>query len=160
MIGDIRAALALIVKDVVGQTRIDQINADLCRRAFDAWGRDPQINILGGERRVRLPIFSFAPRRRDSSPFPYRAFTQALSDRFGIQARGGCSCAGPYVHRLLNIDEGVSNALRQQILSGDESEKPGFVRLNFSYLMSDDTVSFILGAIPALIHEMDQDTAA
>lgn len=160
VIGDIRAALAFIAKDVVGQDRITDINRTLRDRAFEAWADDPQINLLGADYRDRLPIFSFAPRRKDGSFFNYAVFTRALSDRFGIQARGGCSCAGPYVHRLLGIDNLQSNQLRAQILSGDESNKPGFVRLNFSYLMSEKTVSFILEAIPALIHQLDHECAA
>jgi hypothetical protein len=70
-----------------------------------------------------------------------------LSDRFGIQARGGCACAGPYVHRLLSIDEDQSEAIRKAILSGDEIMKPGFIRLNFSVLLSDDKVGFILDSV-------------
>jgi len=77
-------------------------------------------------------------------------FTRALSDLYGIQARGGCACAGPYVHRLLQIDDAWSARLRAEILSGDESHKPGFVRLNLSVLMSDEKVGFILNAVKDL----------
>ena len=73
-----------------------------------------------------------------------------LSDRFGIQARGGCACAGPYVHRLLSIDQQHSEQLRQAILSGDEMMKPGFTRLNFSVLLTDEKVDFILTAVAQL----------
>jgi selenocysteine lyase/cysteine desulfurase len=73
--------------------------------------------------------------------------TRMLSDRFGIQARGGCACAGPYVHRLLSIDEEQSEEIRQAILSGDEIKKPGFIRLNFSVLLPAEKVQFILDAV-------------
>jgi selenocysteine lyase/cysteine desulfurase len=73
-----------------------------------------------------------------------------LSDRFGIQARGGCACAGPYVHRLLGIDDEQSEAMRQAILAGDEIKKPGFTRLNFSVLLTDEKVEFILASVAQL----------
>jgi selenocysteine lyase/cysteine desulfurase len=73
-----------------------------------------------------------------------------LSDRFGIQARGGCACAGPYVHRLLSIDDDRSEAIRQAILAGDELSKPGFTRLNFSVLLTDEKVDYILGSVAQL----------
>ena len=73
-----------------------------------------------------------------------------LSDQFGIQARGGCACAGPYVHHLLNIDAATSDNLRAEILSGEEVEKPGFVRSNFSYLASDEEVDFIIRSVTEL----------
>lgn len=87
-----------------------------------------------------------------------------LSDRFGIQARGGCACAGPYVHRLLSIDEEQSEAIHQSILSGDEIRKPGFIRLNFSVLLADEKVQFILDAVariatdaPSFVDHYDVD---
>ena len=73
-----------------------------------------------------------------------------LSDRFGIQTRGGCACAGPYVHRLLHIDDAESRALRQVIAEGDEIRKPGFTRLNFSVLLPDDKVNFIIESVAQL----------
>ncbi|MCP1169869.1 aminotransferase, partial [Limimaricola sp. ASW11-118] len=69
---------------------------------------------------------------------------------FGVQARGGCACAGPYVHRLLGIDAAASAALRARILSGEELAKPGFVRCNLSPMMSEDEIDAVLGAITAL----------
>ncbi len=76
--------------------------------------------------------------------------TRMLSDRFGIQARGGCACAGPYVHRLLSIDAQQSEQMRQAILAGDEIKKPGFTRLNFSVLLSDEKVKFIPDSVAKL----------
>jgi len=76
-----------------------------------------------------------------------------LSDRFGIQARGGCACAGPYVHRLLSIDPDTSERIRQAILNGDEIEKPGFTRLNLSVLLSHENVRFILESVAQLAQD-------
>ena len=73
-----------------------------------------------------------------------------LSDVYGIQARGGCACAGPYAHRLLGIGREESAALREGILSGEELKKPGWTRLNFSVLMTDAKVEKIISAVKAL----------
>ncbi len=151
VIGDIRAALAFIVKDVIGQDYITKRNTALVARAFAAWQDHPQIELLAANRPNRVPVLSFVPRTAQGHRIDYQTFTRDLSDHFGIQARGGCSCAGPYVHALLQIDDTWSQSIRTGILAGDTSEKPGFVRLNLSYLMSDETVDFILSAIPALL---------
>ena len=148
ILGDIRAALALIVKDVIGQEVIEARNRDLAARALAAWAADPNLGLLAPQHRHRLPIFSFVP-RADLGVDP-AAFTNALSQVYGIQARGGCACAGPYAHRLLGIDPARSAQIRESILAGRGADKPGFVRLNFSVLMTDDTVTYILEAVPRL----------
>ena len=153
VIGDIRAALAMIVKEVIGEERIAARNHALTQRAFEAWRDVPGIDLLAPKQTERLPFLSFVPRDADGRTIDHRAFTRALSERFGIQARGGCACAGPYVHRLLQIGDTQSEALREEILAGDESHKPGFVRLNLSVLMEDETVETILAAVVALVSE-------
>ncbi|MDG1738478.1 MAG: aminotransferase class V-fold PLP-dependent enzyme [Paracoccaceae bacterium] len=150
IIGDIRAALVMIVKDALGQEFITRRNVELTQKTVDVWGNCPSIKLLGGSRSDRLPIFSFIVDLPDGSLFDFQSFTRDLSNRYGIQARGGCACAGPYVHRLLDISEELSDRLRLEILSGDESRKPGFVRLNLSVLMSDETVQFILESVKEL----------
>ncbi len=147
VVGDIRAALAFIVKDAIGAEVMAKRNRELAERAFDAWKDIPQIEILGLSEPERLPIFSFRVKNGKGGYVHQQLVTRMLSDRFGIQARGGCACAGPYVHRLLSIDEEQSEAIRQAILSGDEISKPGFIRLNFSVLLSEEKVQFILDAV-------------
>ena len=151
VIGDIRAALVFIIKDVMGEAEIAARNKRLTERAFAAWGDIDGIDILAPEQQDRLPFLSFVPRDGTGRRMDHRVFTRALSERFGIQARGGCACAGPYVHRLMQIEEAQSEAIRAEILAGDESHKPGFVRLNLSVLMADETVDFILGAVAELV---------
>ena len=146
-LGDIRAGLVFEVKAALGQDFLTRRNADLMAHAAQVWGAHPRIRLLGGARIDRLPILSFVV---DGAAFDYQRFTRDLSERYGIQARGGCACAGPYVHRLLQITPDRSAALREQILSGDTSHKPGFVRLNLSVLMTDEEVDFILNAVADL----------
>ncbi len=160
VIGDIRVALAMIVKDVIGQEEITARNADLTSRAFAAWGEDAHVQILAPERGQRLPILSFVPRNSAGQRIDHNAFTRALSDHYGIQARGGCSCAGPYVHHLLRIADDLSAVIRDDILFGEGASKPGFVRLNLSVLMSDETVDFILSSVAELAAGWDVLEAA
>lgn len=147
VVGDIRAALAFLVKDAIGPQPMAQRNRELAERAFSAWKGVPNLHLLGLTAPERLPIFSFQIRDGKGGFIHQQLITRMLSDRFGVQARGGCACAGPYVHRLLDIDEEGSQAIRQAILAGNEIEKPGFTRLNFSVLLSDEKVQVILDAV-------------
>ena len=149
-IGDIRAALAMIVKDVVGQARIDAIDADLSRRMLAELQGMDRIHVLGRTDCPRLPIFSFLIEDGPNGPIDPQYATMLLSDMFGIQMRGGCACAGPYGHHLLDIGEERSAFLRDKILSGDLSEKPGFVRFNLSYLSTNEEFETIARALRQL----------
>lgn len=161
VIGDIRAALALVVKDVIGQDFMDARNAELTAKAFAAWKDHKHIKLLAADRPERLPILSFVPMDGAGQRIDHNAFTTALSERYGIQARGGCSCAGPYVHHLLSIADNDSQRIRDNIVLGDSSEKPGFVRLNLSVLMDEATIDFILTSVAELAESWDQlETAA
>ncbi len=73
-----------------------------------------------------------------------------LSDVYGIQARGGCACAGPYAHRLLGIERPESEQLFADLQAGEEMKKPGWVRLNFAYMMDEETVRYILASVTEL----------
>jgi selenocysteine lyase/cysteine desulfurase len=147
VVGDIRAALAFIVKDALGADAMAARNRELAQRAFRAWKDVPGLELLGLSRPDRLPIFSFRVKNGKGGYVHQQLITRMLSDRFGIQARGGCACAGPYVHRLLSIDDRESEEIRQAILSGDEIRKPGFTRLNFSVLLPDEKVQYILDSV-------------
>lgn len=150
VIGDLRAAMCFLVKQAIGQEWISARNAENCRKALAAWGPIDAIEILGQRDCPRLPIFSFRLRDGHGGYIHQQLVTRMLSDHYGIQARGGCACAGPYVHRLLGIDQPTSDQLRDAILCGHELEKPGFVRLNFSYLANDADVDFIIRAVADL----------
>jgi len=156
VIGDIRAALAFLVKDALGADNIATRNAELVERAFAGWGDVASLELLGAPGPQRLPIFSFRIKDGAGGYVHQQLITRMLSDRFGIQARGGCACAGPYVHRLLAISDEQSAKIRQAILSGDEMRKPGFIRLNLSVLLSDKEVDFILDAVAQLAADATQ----
>ncbi|WFS04022.1 aminotransferase class V-fold PLP-dependent enzyme [Rhizobium tumorigenes] len=153
VIGDIRAALAFLVKEAIGADEMQRMNDAFTERAFAAWQDVPEIELLGSTEMARLPIFSFRIRDGKGGYVHQQLVTRMLSDRFGIQARGGCACAGPYVHRLLAIDAEASERMRQAILDGREIEKPGFTRLNLSVLLSDEKIAFILASVAQLARD-------
>ncbi len=150
ILGDIRAALAFAVKGAMARMELLDTEATLARRGIAAIEATSGIELLGDPDRPRLPVLSFCVTAADGAPLHQQLATRMLSDLFGVQARGGCACAGPYVHRLLGIDEVASEALRARILSGEELAKPGFVRLNLSPMMAEDEIDTVLDAIAAL----------
>lgn len=150
VVGDIRSALAFLVKDAIGADTMAKRNAEFRARALKAWSGLARLELLGNMQADSLPIFSFRVRDGNGGYVHQQLVTRMLSDRFGIQARGGCACAGPYVHRLLCIDDDESIELRRLIAEGDEIRKPGFIRLNFSVLLTDDKADFILQSVAQL----------
>jgi len=157
--GDIRAALAFIVKDVIGQKAIDARERELNVMAMAGLAGIENLTILGADHHHRLPIYSMLVRDGAGNIVSSEQITRDLSEVYGIQARGGCACAGPYGHRLLEVDEENSAALRCQILAGYDELKPGWVRLNFSYLMSDKTVRYIIESVQTLVQGYAQKAA-
>ena len=150
ILADIRAALAFAVKDAVGHEEIAAREAALDARAMAAWADVPGLELLGLNAHHRLPTYSFLIRDDAGGHLHHQDVTRMLSDHFGIQARGGCVCAGPFGHRLLGISEGESCAMRDAILHGDDSGKPGWVRLSLHYAMEDATVDAILAGVREL----------
>lgn len=156
VIGDIRAALAFIVKDMASQSYISAREHALNVKVLAAWKNHPQLTLLNGGHNNRLPIFSFLVTRKNGSAFHHQLFTRMLSDVYGIQVRGGCACAGPYAHALLKIDQTASKGLLDELHKGNELNKPGWVRLNFSYLMSDAQVQFIVDSVLDLLDRLEE----
>lgn len=152
VIGDIRAALAFLVKEAIGQAEMDKINAEWRERALAVWFKNSAIEILGNPNAKRaLPVFSFRVKDLENGGYIHQQLvTRMLSDVYGIQARGGCACAGPYAHRLLGIEKDESEKLRTGILSGEELKKPGWTRLNFSVLLTEEKLEKIIQAVDEL----------
>jgi selenocysteine lyase/cysteine desulfurase len=146
IVESIRAGLVFQLKEAVGAATIQEREQDLIRRAIDAWSAHPEIEILGNHDADRLSIVSFVIRHRGR--YMHHNFVVALlNDLFGIQSRGGCSCAGPYGHRLLGIDIERSHEFEREIARGCEGIKPGWVRVNFNYFISEAMFQFILRAV-------------
>lgn len=146
-IGDIRTALACIVRDCMAEAGLDKRAGELCRKALTRWRSNPRIEVLGREMTEHLPIVSFRIRDEAGAIVHHQLVTRILSDCFGIQARGGCACAGPYVHELLGINAAASQAIHHAIRAGQELDKPGFVRVNFSPLLSDAEAERLIASV-------------
>jgi selenocysteine lyase/cysteine desulfurase len=152
IVGSIRAGLAFAVKDAVGTELIAAREAALTRFAIAAWEQEPAIEVLGSRTAERLSIVSFVVRHGDRY-LHHDLVVAILSDLLGIQARGGCSCAGPYGHRLLGIDADRSHAFDRVLATGCEGIKPGWVRVNFSWAITDATARFLVAAVALVARE-------
>jgi selenocysteine lyase/cysteine desulfurase len=146
IIGSIRAGLAFQLKEQVGEAAIAAREGSFIHRAIERWEAVPGIDILGDHAARRLSIVSFTVRHAGRY-LHHNLVVALLNDLFGIQSRGGCSCAGPYGHRLLGIDLATSHAFEREILLGCEGIKPGWVRVNFNYFISETVFEFILDAV-------------
>jgi selenocysteine lyase/cysteine desulfurase len=148
----IRAGLVFQLKEAVGPKLIQARERSFIRRAIESWGANPNLRILGNAKAPRLSIVSFLVRHGED--FLHHDFVVALlNDLFGIQSRGGCSCAGPYGHRLLGIDLTTSVEFEKEILEGCEGVKPGWVRVNFNYFVSETVFDFVLEAVHLVANE-------
>lgn len=146
IIGSIRAGLAFKLKERVGTDQIRTLEHDFIRRAIDSWSANPNVDVLGNPDLERLSIVSFVV-RSGGKVLHHNFVVALLNDLYGIQARGGCSCAGPYGHRLLGIDLDTSQRFEDVIAEGCEVIKPGWVRLNFNYFISEEEFSYLVDAV-------------
>ena len=143
----IRAGLVFGLKQAVGVDVIRTHEERFLRRAAEAWGDEPAIEVLGNLAAERLSILSFVIRSPSGDHLHHNFVVSLLNDLFGIQSRGGCSCAGPYGHRLLGIDLDRSHSFERQIAVGCEGIKPGWVRINFNYFLSDTVADYLIDAV-------------
>ncbi len=105
---------------------------------------------MAPEQKNRLSIFSFYFEK-----YHFNLVVKLLNDRFGIQTRGGCSCAGTYGHFLLNVDQYTSHKIKDQIKSGCSTEKPGWVRLSVHPTTTDIEVNFICDSLRTLANNIE-----
>jgi len=152
IIESIRAGLVFKLKAAVGEAAIEERERSFVQRAISCWSEHPQISILGNKEAKRLSIVSFLI-RHDERFLHHNYVVALLNDLFGIQARGGCSCAGPYGHRLLGIDMARSTRFQEAINHGCEGIKPGWVRVNFNYFISEAVFRYILDAVILVANE-------
>jgi selenocysteine lyase/cysteine desulfurase len=144
----LKAGLAFQLKDHIGVPAIEQREHELLVRTFTRWEDNPRIEILGNpDPERRISIVSFNLKDPDGRYLHPKFVTTLLNDLFGIQSRAGCSCAGPYGHRLLHIDHDTSEQYRKAIHDGYCGIKPGWCRISLHYVMDDLEADFILDAI-------------
>lgn len=146
IVESIRTGLVFQLKEAVGIDTIEEREQAFIDRAIQTWKDNPNIEILGNLSARRLSIVSFVVKHKQRY-LHHNFVVSLLNDMFGIQARGGCSCAGPYGHRLLGIDLNTSHAFERAITGGCEGIKPGWVRVNFNYFISEQVFDFIVKAV-------------
>ncbi|MGI8665626.1 MAG: aminotransferase class V-fold PLP-dependent enzyme [Jatrophihabitans sp.] len=155
IVESIRAGLVFQLKQAVGIEVIRAHEEYHLSRAVAAWKQVPSLEILGNLDSERLSIVSFVVRSgNEPGHYLHHNFVVALlNDLFGIQARGGCSCAGPYGHRLLGIDLERSHEFEREIAGGCEGIKPGWVRVNFNYFISEPVFRYVVDAVSLVAQE-------
>jgi selenocysteine lyase/cysteine desulfurase len=147
IIESIRAGLVMQLKQAVGVSAIRDHEERFWRRAVECWAQNPNIELLGNVEADRLSIVSFVVRRPGGRYLHHNFVVALLNDLFGIQSRGGCSCAGPYGHRLLGIDIERSHDFERAIAFGCEGIKPGWTRVSFNYFISEAVFDYIVEAV-------------
>lgn len=174
ILGKLRTALAFRIKERLGTEELTKREHQLYQQATERLGKNPRIRILGNPNSPRLAFLSFvvlheagsnasesnasgqvsqqtqtpqAQQAQAQQQLHPRLVVRLLNDLFGIQARGGCACAGPYGHSLLDIDEQDSEHYFEQIMQGLDGLKPGWTRLNLAPWATDEEVNFLLEAV-------------
>ncbi|MBI2782432.1 MAG: aminotransferase class V-fold PLP-dependent enzyme [Chloroflexi bacterium] len=152
IVESIRAGLVFQLKEAVGVELIRQREELFIHRAIARWEANPSIQILGSHTLPRLSIVSFVV-LHDGRYLHHNFIVAVLNDLLGIQSRGGCSCAGPYGHRLLGINLETSREFEREIARGCEGIKPGWIRVNFNYFISDAVFEYVLAAVDLVASE-------
>lgn len=146
IIESIRAGLVVGLQQHIGTQTIERLEQARLEQADQQLKQTQQLQVLGPACKERLSIYSLRF-RHEQTELHYGFVVALLNDLFGIQARGGCSCAGPYGHSLLGIDEDVSQRLDAQVAAGFPALRPGWVRVNFNYFISDAEFGYQLSAL-------------
>lgn len=150
-----KTAMCIRLKEQMGVDHILKREEELLRIIFDRLSKVKNVEILDGAVKKRMGVVSFIVKAAH-----HNLITKILNDRFGIQARGGCSCAGTYGHLLLKVDENRSNKILNSVRSGDLKCKPGWIRLSIHPTMTNAEINFIIDAIESTvshIHEWAND---
>jgi selenocysteine lyase/cysteine desulfurase len=145
ILGDLRAGAAFLLKEVLGPDAIREEELHISAHALRRLQAHPRIDVLGPVDLPRLAILSFNIRG-----LHHDLISILLDHLFGIQNRSGCSCAGPYGHRLLGIDLEGSHRFRALIQEGILGMKPGWVRLSVPYYAGEEDVEYLLEAVEFL----------
>ena len=150
----LKAGLVFQIKDAVGTDVIEQREHAHTCRALSSWAGNDGIEVLGNpDPCSRVGIISFNIRDASGKYLHHKLLTALLNDLFGIQSRAGCSCAGPYGHRLLEIDEPTSEKYRMAVQQGHCGLKPGWCRIGLHWVMDEAEADYVIDAVHFLARE-------
>lgn len=147
----IRAALCIKLKEQMGTENIIKREEELVKISFEELTKIKGLHILAGNIRHRLGAISFYIEN-----IHYNLVVKILNDKFGIQVRGGCSCAGTYGHYLLHVTPTQSKHITEKINHGDLSEKPGWVRMSIHPTMTNKEIYFICDSIKKITENISE----
>ncbi len=147
----IKAAFCIELKEQMTVEKIELKEKELVKIALEEMSKIPGLHLLAGNIKDRLGAISFY-----IDKIHYNLIVQLLNDRFGIQVRGGCSCAGTYGHYLLHVTPKQSKHITDLINHGDFSEKPGWVRMSIHPTMTDNELYFIINAITEIVNNIEK----
>ncbi len=147
----IRVALAMQLKEKMGTDNILKRENEVNKKLFKVLESLEGVHILAPTHKERLSIFSFYFEK-----YHFNLVVKLLNDRFGIQTRGGCSCAGTYGHFLLHVDKERSKSIESQILQGCNTEKPGWIRLSIHPTITDEEVNYISKSLITLHKNIEE----
>lgn len=147
----IKTALAIRLKEEMGVKNILEREHEIVDYVFSELENVPNLNILAGQHKERLGVISFY-----IDGLHFNLGVKLLNDRFGIQTRGGCSCAGTYGHYLLHVDKDQSNYLTDRISCGELLEKPGWIRMSIHPTTTNDEIAFVCNSIRELAQHHKQ----
>jgi selenocysteine lyase/cysteine desulfurase len=150
-LGAIRTALCLNLKEAMNVEYMMARERELLSMLLEGLDPIPGVALLGSQSPQRLGIVSFTIK-----DIHYNLVVQLLNDRFGIQARGGCSCAGPYGHYLLGIDQELSAHISETLDTGDQSERPGWIRISLHPIMTDRDIRHLTGAVRSIVQNIEE----
>ncbi len=149
----LKAGLVFQIKDRVGVECIERRENELTRRALDSWKSNEHMEILGNpDPSRRVGIISFNVKNPHGHYLHHKFVTALLNDLFGIQSRAGCSCAGPYGHKLLRIDRSTSERFRGVVHNGYCGMKPGWCRVGLHWVMDDAEADYVIDAVHFVAH--------
>ena len=147
----IRIALSIQLKEQMGTENIKKREDEINEVIFETLDNLSGVKVLAPNHKKRLSIFSFYFEK-----YHFNLIVKLLNDRFGLQTRGGCSCAGTYGHFLLNVDQETSNRIKGEILEGCSTKKPGWVRLSLHPTITNDEVHFICDSLKELANNIEE----
>lgn len=141
----IKTALVIKLKEQMGVDNILKREKEIIYYVFERLGNIPNLNILAGQHKNRLGVVSFY-----IDGLHFNLGVKLLNDRYGVQTRGGCSCAGTYGHYLLHVDQEMSHYLTDKISAGELIEKPGWIRMSIHPTTTNAEIQYVCDAIEAL----------
>ena len=146
----IRTAMAIKLKEKMGVKNIIAREKELLDIAFEEISKIETVHILAENIKDRLGVITMY-----SEKIHHNLIVKILNDKYGVQVRGGCSCAGPYGHYLFHIDKKISKLFTNKIENGDSSEKPGWIRISLHPTLSNDELYFIIKALKEIVENAE-----